>query len=373
MHRLALHYSLRQDPPPALVQNPLIDLLRAVDSQGSISGAAKVLGLSYRHVWGELKRWEQELGQALLVWEKGQAARLTEFGAKLMWAERQAQARLAPQIEALRSELERSFALAFDPQQHVLTLFASHDEALSALRAYASAAPVEPVHLDVRFMGSLDAMRALNEGRCSLASFHTLAPATRGGASQRAYKRLLQPGLHKIIGFALRWQGLLVAPGNPLGLHNLGDAARSQARFALRSVGSGTRVVLHELLDATGLKLEQLNCPCPGEPSHAAVAQAVASGACDVGLGMASTAAQARLDFVPLAQEQMHLVCLKSELEAPGVRALRALLQQPGWAAQLGQVAGHQPHHSGQVLSLQRMLPWWALAPKATPAAPFPT
>ena len=41
-----------------------------------------------------------------MVWEKGQPAHLTEFGGKLLWAERQAQARLAPQIEALRAELE---------------------------------------------------------------------------------------------------------------------------------------------------------------------------------------------------------------------------------------------------------------------------
>ncbi|MEI8082295.1 MAG: DUF222 domain-containing protein, partial [Actinomycetes bacterium] len=46
-------------------------------------------------------RWELELGNELIVWEKGQSAKLTEFGSKLMWAERQAQARLAPQIEAL--------------------------------------------------------------------------------------------------------------------------------------------------------------------------------------------------------------------------------------------------------------------------------
>ena len=81
-----------------MVRNPLIDLLQAVSTHGSISGAARALGLSYRHVWGELKRWEQELGNELLIWEKGQAARLTEFGSKLMWAEGQAQARLAPQI-----------------------------------------------------------------------------------------------------------------------------------------------------------------------------------------------------------------------------------------------------------------------------------
>ena len=105
MHRLQFHYSLSRSTSPALVRNPLIDLLQAVDNQGSISAAARTLGLSYRHVWGELKRWEDELGNELLIWDKGKSARLSEFGSKLMWAERQAQARLAPQIEALRGDL----------------------------------------------------------------------------------------------------------------------------------------------------------------------------------------------------------------------------------------------------------------------------
>ena len=78
-------------------------LLQAVAEQGSISAAARQLSLSYRHVWGELKRWEELLGHELIVWEKGQSARLTEFGDKLMWAERLTQARLAPQLEALRA------------------------------------------------------------------------------------------------------------------------------------------------------------------------------------------------------------------------------------------------------------------------------
>jgi len=104
------------------VRNPLIALLQAVAVHGSISGAARALGFSYRHVWGELKRWESELGNGLVLWEKGQPARLSEFGSKLMWAERQAQARLEPQIESLRAELERAFAVAFDDSAHVLTL-----------------------------------------------------------------------------------------------------------------------------------------------------------------------------------------------------------------------------------------------------------
>src|SRR5204863_2878822 len=123
-----------------------------VQEHGSITGAARAVGLSYRHVWGELRRWETELGHTLIVWEKGQPARLTAFGEKLLWAERQAQARLAAQIESLQSDLERVFAVAFDDAAQVLTLFASHDDGLSLLREFAVAHA--QLHLDVRFCGS---------------------------------------------------------------------------------------------------------------------------------------------------------------------------------------------------------------------------
>lgn len=362
MHRLQLHYTLSNDSSPALVRNPLIDLLQAVSNHGSISGGARALNLSYRHVWGELKRWENELGNELVVWEKGQSARLTEFGSKLMWAERQAQARLAPQIEALRAELERSFAQAFDDQVHVLTLYASHDDALTALREHAlqnQDGEASRLHLDIRFTGSVDAIRALNEGRCVMAGFHTLLGTGKKTLTERTYKPLLQPGLHKIIGFAQRTQGLMLAPGNPLGLRSLQDVVRYQARFANRSLGSGTRVVLDELLAQASMSVEQLKGFQHTEPSHTAVAQAVAAGQCDVGLGIAAAAQLAGLDFVPLAEERYHLVCLKSALQQPSIGALLQLLKSPHWQAKLAQIAGYSAEQSGDVLSMRRVLPWW--------------
>ena len=54
MRRLQLHYTLSRNASPAQVRNPLIDLLQAVGAHGSISAAARALGFSYRHVWGEL-------------------------------------------------------------------------------------------------------------------------------------------------------------------------------------------------------------------------------------------------------------------------------------------------------------------------------
>jgi len=371
VHRLQLHYTLSKDSSPAQVRNPLIDLLQAVSSEGSISGGARALGLSYRHVWGELKRWENELGNELLIWEKGQSARLTEFGNKLMWAERQAQARLSPQIEALRAELERSYALAFDNSVHVVTLYASHDDALSCLREHALqgdtlATQPDRLHLDIRFTGSVDAIRALNEGRCVMAGFHTLLGT--GPLTKRSYKPLLQPGQHKIIGFAQRTQGLMVARGNPLGLHRLQDVVQRRARFANRTLGSGTRVVLDELLMQADLLASQVNGYDHTEPSHAAVAQAVAAGQCDAGMGIAAAAQQAGLDFVPLAEERYHLVCLKSALAQPGIAALLQLLQTPQWLGQIAKIPGYSAQQSGQVLSMRKVLPWWDYRHSKTPA-----
>ncbi len=362
MHRLQLHYTLSRDTSPAQVRNPLIDLLVAVSGQGSISAAARSLELSYRHVWGELKRWEDTLGSELVVWEKGHSARLTPFGAKLLWAERQAQARLAPQIEALRGELERAFAVAFDPHAHVVTLFASHDDALSALRSHVR--EPSPLHLDIRFCGSVDAIRGLNEGRCVMAGFHTLQHPAPGSLAERTYKPLLKPGLHKIIGFAQRMQGLMVAPGNPLGLHTLHNLADGRARFVNRALGTGTRLILDELLAHNGLSAQAIRGYATTEPSHAAAAHAVRGDAADVALGIEAAATAQGLDFVPLVKENYHLVCLKTALDDPAICALREALQSTSWLDTLGSLAGYTPDRSGEVLSLRSVLPWWSFPRK---------
>lgn len=356
--KVELSYRLgTQRERAANLRNPLIDLLLAVRSEGSISGAARQLDLSYRHVWGQLKQWEDTVGQPLILWDRGQAARLTAFADKLLWAERLAQARLAPQIDALRAELERAMATVFDDRTQVLSLHASHDDAMAHLQ---DAAAASGLHLDIQFSGSVDAIRALNEGRCMLAGFHTRQqPAARSHTAQ-TYKPLLKPGRHKLIGFALRSIGLLVAPGNPLDLSTLADVARRRARFVNRPQGTGTRVLLDELLAEAGLQPDQIEGYASTQPSHAAVAQAVASGQADVGLAAASAARAAGLGFMPLLQERYQLVCLKSALDTPAVLALRQLLATPAWQQTLLRLPGYAADGCGEVKPMNRCLPWWA-------------
>lgn len=374
MHRITLAYErslddAAADTGQAWLRNPMMDVLDALAHSGSISGAARVLGLSYRHVWGQLKHWEAELGQGLVFWERGHAAHLTPFGQRLLAAERLAQARLQPQLQALRAELARAYAGALAPEAHadtpVLDLCAGEDLALDALAALAARGDeAEPaLNLRLHTCGSVDAVRALAEGRCAIAGLHIPVfahlPARQQTLTARSYRALLRPGLHRAIGFVRRTQGLIVAPGNPLRLRDLQDVARQRARFVKRAPGSGTRLLLDELLALGALGPDDLADEGRTEPTHAAVAQAVAGGTADAGLGTEYAARAAGLDFVPLVDERYLLVCLKSALDQPPLQALLARLASRAWQARLAALPGYHADHCGEVGALRRLLPWW--------------
>lgn len=369
-----VHLQYRFEPADqrgADVDNPLFDLLSALAAHGSIQHAAAAAGRSYRHVWGELRHWEQVLGEPLVVWGRGQPARLTPFAERLLWAEARARARMAPHIEALRAELERVLAEALDGRQQVLRIEASHDLALPLLRDVA--ATHHALHIDLKFAGSIDALRSLAEGRCVVAGFHVPRLADDRHPFARVLKPLLKPGRHKLIACTRRAQGLVVAPGNPLGISDMASLVARAGRFVAREEGSGTRILTELLLERAGL---DASAPLTvgNENSHVAVAAAVASGAADVGVGIAAAAAQFGLDFVPLVEEDYFLVCLADALEQPAVTALRGALRDEPWIDGLAGLPGYAPaERSGEVLALTRALPWWSFRkPKAEAAVAPP-
>ena len=124
----------------AEIENPVFGLLSSLQEQGSIRHAAIARGRSYRFTWGELKHWENTLGQALVQWTQGKRAALTPFAQRLLWAERQARVRMTPHIEALRAELANVYAQAQGSEHEVLEVFASHDLALPQLQSLAASA-----------------------------------------------------------------------------------------------------------------------------------------------------------------------------------------------------------------------------------------
>lgn len=358
-----LHYSLKPGAQRgAQIDNPLFDLLQAVREGGSISHAARTLGCSYRYAWGALKEWETTLGEPLITWTQGQPARLTPFAERLLWAERRARTRIQPQLEALRAVLDRMLAEARDEGQQFLTLYASHDVALSVLQQHAAQAA--GLHLELRVAGSVDCLRALNADQCVVAGFHL--PATRPADSSyaRAMKPLLRSGLHKVIGFCRREQGLMLRAEQAGEVQGLADIARLQLRLVNRQVGSGTRLLMDHLVQTQGLQASQL----PGyhdqiEQTHVAVAASIAGGLADVGLGIEAAAIEFGLHFVPLASEDYFLACLKPSLASPAVQRLCEVLASTAWRQMMAALPGYaQGPNPGQVLAMTAALPWWRYA-----------
>jgi putative molybdopterin biosynthesis protein len=359
---LGLHLRYAFEPGEqrgASVGNPLFELLAAVLEGGSIRRAAQTLGCSYRYLWGSLRKWEQTLGEPLILWSQGQRARPTQFAERLLWAERRARTRMQPHIEALRSDLARVLADARDQRHQLLIVRASHDIALPLLQRHV--AETVDLHLDIRFQGSVDALRALNNGQCLVAGFHV--PALRGAAPvfAKALKPLLKPGLHRLIGCSRRVQGLMVRREHAALVRTFPDVVRNRLRFVNRQVGSGTRMLVDHLLHEHSIKPTALRgYDGLTEETHVAVALCVASGLADAGVGIEAAALEFGLHFAPLVEENYFLACRKGDFEHAAVRRLCSALASARWRAMLADLPGYQPALApGKELMMTKALPWW--------------
>jgi putative molybdopterin biosynthesis protein len=357
MLHIKLAYTL-SDSPGRQLDNPLFDLLASIHRTGSISKTAVEIGYSYRHTWGALKKWEETLGAQLICWERGKRARLSAFGEKLLFAEQRAKARTLPLAANLAAELEREFALAFDPGAYVIPLFASHDLALGRLKEFM--ANEAKLHLDLQFHGSTASLEALSRGECLLAGFHVSEDRARGTLAQQAFKHLLKPGRHKLINFLGRQQGLMVRAGNPKAIRGIADLKRPELRFVNREPGSGTRLEIEQLLAREGIAPRDVAGFAHCENTHLAVAAAVVSGQADTGVGIRAAAAQFGLDFLPLVREQYYFACLKETLAEPAVARLIELLKSRDWQGVIGDLPGYDTAFAGEVVSLTRALPWYS-------------
>lgn len=358
-HKIALHYELADDgaeSSPAVLTNPLVALLEAVNRRGSLSAAAQDLGLSYRHLWNEVNRWEKVLGQQLLVRARGRKGQLSPFAQRLLWAEKEVQARYVNEIAALRAGLEQAFARALDADSRVLRISGCPDEAVSRLRDEATP---RHIYLELAFNSSRQGLEDLRDGTADIAGFNFPLGSGAGSDAARAFAPLLDPEEHALIAFATRIQGLAVARGNPMGLHSLLDVSLKRARFVGRAAGTGTHILFTELMKTSGLTAQDIVGADHEAASHVMVATEIASGKADAGLCIASVAAQSGLDFVPMVREIYYLACRKTLLEQNEGRALLEFLAGDTWKASSAGLVGYDLARCGEVLDAAGELGWF--------------
>lgn len=332
----------------------LLALLEAIEHSGKLTVAARSAAISHRHAWNLIERWSEFLGAPIVVIERGRGTQLSALGAKLLWAGRRAQARLAPELESLAAELAQSLVQPAAAQAPVLRLHASHDFALAGLREIA--AKSARLTLDLRYRGSGEAVDALREGRCDIAGFHV----TEGPSGLPAASRFAEAlgDNHRLVWMAMRVQGLIVAQGNPKGIAGVRDLAQRGVRFVNRQRDSGTRLLLDRLLAEAGVQSGDIPGYAAEEHTHTSVAAHVAAGLADAGLGILAAARQFRLGFVPLVAERYFLALHQDLLAAPQGEFLLGLIRSDAFHDIVAEFYGEGPHATGHVTRLRDTPPW---------------
>jgi putative molybdopterin biosynthesis protein len=198
--------------------------------------------------------------------------------------------------------------------------------------------------------GSESGLRRLARGDVLAAAIH-LHRIDGDDDSANADAVANAPGLHDVvvIAFARREQGLLVAPGNPRKLSDIGSVAAAGARVALRPNGAGAQLLLLALLAQSGLAFEALNAvkpPCPTGPD---IAQAVRTQRADCGVATRAVALSSGLDFIPLTWERFDLALRQRDFFQPGPQALFGFLTTPAFRQRAVELRGYDVAETGKV------------------------
>ena len=224
----------------------------------------------------------------------------------------------------------------------------SHDPLLEwAVRASAAA-------LALMTRGSRDGLGQMIAGEACAAALHFPPPPGEAGRAggNVAEVDLVGSARHwTLLGWASRVQGLVVAPGNPLGIRVITDLARTPAlRIGRRQAGAGGRELFDQLAQAAGL---QATLPSAGFvdglTSEDEVGLAVREGRIDCGLAIESAAARHGLEFVPLVEEQLDLLVDRgSYFDAP-LQALFDFAASAQFRARAAALPGYSIAELGRV------------------------
>lgn len=252
--------------------------------------------------------------------------------------------------QALRIALDRWRTLNYNPvqlsEQH-LRFAGSHDPAVTLIAArFADFAPGETPQLT--FSGSLGGLIALVEGEADLAGCHLWDEES--DTYNVPFVRRLLPGRRvALLTLAHRRLGFLVSVTHSMEVTTMEGLARSGLRFVNRQRGAGTRVWLDARLHQLGIAPEQLSGYELERCTHSEVAQMIAEGQADIGLGVEAAALAFGLRFIPLTQERYDLVIPADVWESLPVQALAHWLATDVAKGEIMALGGYEVRETGRV------------------------
>lgn len=197
--------------------------------------------------------------------------------------------------------------------------------------------------------GSQAGLDRLLRNEVAIAALHLHATPDDDAANLAAIRA--EPALHDavVINFARREQGLLLAPGDPLGLDGLASAIAKGARFAQRQKGAGAQLLLQSLLQRAGAAPGKMVVADGVCATGQDLALAIRSGRADCGVAARAVAMAFGLEFRPLVWEHVDLVMRRRSYFEPAAQRLLAWMRSPDMAARAQELGGYDLSSSGMV------------------------
>lgn len=206
-------------------------------------------------------------------------------------------------------------------------------------------------HSDLALLagGSLDGLKRLKAGEARISGLHVLDPES--GEYNRKVVEASLPGMDVVvIEWAWREQGLVVAPGNPLGIAGLADLRAKRARIVQRQAAAGSQLLFRHLIEQAGIAPEELVLLDQPALSETDLGLAVQEGKADAGPAIRAAAQQFRLDFVALARERFDLVMRRRDYFEPPVQKLLGFARTDAFRAHAQEMGGYDTSGLGRVV-----------------------
>ncbi|WP_392481421.1 substrate-binding domain-containing protein [Nostoc sp. C110] len=206
------------------------------------------------------------------------------------------------------------------------------------------------LRVQYNFANSMAALHSLCRGEAHIAGMHLYDPET--GEYNTPFVRDVLAGREAVLITLGVWEeGLLLKPGNPMGIRTVTDLVAGGATIVNREIGSGSRMLLEQTLQKEKIPFDAVQGFDNVFKSHQDVAQAVGLGIADAGMSTASVATAFGLGFIPLHQSRYDLVILKEYLEEAPVQQLLSTLGHRMVHSQFEILGGYDISKIGEVVA----------------------
>jgi putative molybdopterin biosynthesis protein len=258
--------------------------------------------------------------------------------------------RIAPEISGYSEGEKATVELLTSEKALVNRLLAigSHDLTIDLLASSIKERSEGKITISSSNIGSMGGLLAIEKGIAHFGGSHLLD--TQTGDYNRSYiHRYVKNTAVTLITLVHRWQGLMIATGNPKGIQGIADLTRADVTLINRQAGSGTRILLDYELQKADIDPAAIEGYRSEEYTHMSVAMAVTSGRADVGMGILAAAKALNLDFIPVARERYDLVIPTDLLKDERVALLLEIIRSSKFIEQVLALGGYEVEETGRI------------------------